>query len=78
MLGKGELRALADDIFALYEACLLDIGRMYAMGGAAAGWYDIMYPNDAAPRVFKPRSDPLDNSLLPFTGLRVIDDADEI
>src|SRR5260370_18703156 len=28
LLSRRELRALADDIFALYEACLLDIGRM--------------------------------------------------
>jgi hypothetical protein len=48
LLSARERRALADDIFGLYEGCLLDIGRMYGMGGPAAGWYDIVYPQDAA------------------------------
>jgi hypothetical protein len=60
-LTTRERRALADDIFALYEACLLDVGRMYEMGGHATLAYEIMYPKDAAPRIFKPRSFPLDN-----------------
>jgi hypothetical protein len=78
LLSIKELRALEDDIFGLYEACLLDIGRMYSMGGPAAGWYDIMYPKDATSRAVKPRTDPLDN-LPPFSGLRVVgDDAEEV
>jgi hypothetical protein len=79
LLTAKDHRALENDIFALYEACLLDIGRMYAMGGPAAGWYDIMYPKDAAPRAVKPRIDPLGQDLPPFSGLRVVgDDADEV
>jgi hypothetical protein len=45
-----ERRALADDIFAVYQACLLDLGRMHERGGLAGEWYGIMYPKDAAPR----------------------------
>ena len=62
LLGKRELRALADDIFALYEACLLDIGRMHEMGGLAGEWYDIMYPKDATPRTIKLRRDASPNN----------------
>jgi hypothetical protein len=61
LLSAKERRALADDILALYEACLLDIGRMYEKGGHATAGYEIMYPKDAAPRTFKRRSVPLDN-----------------
>jgi hypothetical protein len=77
LLSAKERRALEDDFFALYEACLLDMGRMREVGGLAAHWYDIMYPKDAEPRTVKPRTDPSDN-LPPFTGLRVIDDVGEI
>jgi hypothetical protein len=56
-LTAKERRALADDIFALYEACLLDAGRMYEMGGHATLGYEIMYPKDAEPRTVKPRRD---------------------
>jgi hypothetical protein len=52
-LPPKERRALADDIFAMYEACLLDIGRMHERGGLAGEWYTIMYPKDAAPRTIK-------------------------
>jgi hypothetical protein len=50
-----ECRALADDIFALYEACLLDIGRMHERGGLASEWYNIMYPKGVASRIIKLR-----------------------
>jgi hypothetical protein len=53
LLPPKERRALADDIFAMYEACLLDIGRMHERGGLAGEWYAIMYPKDAAPRTIK-------------------------
>jgi hypothetical protein len=52
-----ERRALAGDIFALHEACLLDIGRMREMGGLAADYFNIVYPKDAAPLTVKPRAD---------------------
>jgi hypothetical protein len=61
LLSARERRVLADDIFALYEGCLLDIGRMNGMGGLAADWYDIVYPEDAAPLTVKPRAEPWDN-----------------
>jgi hypothetical protein len=67
LLSHKERRALANDIFALYEACLLDIGRMYEMGGIATVPYDITYPKDAAPFTVKPRSDLCDN--LPPNGV---------
>jgi hypothetical protein len=57
LLSRRERSALADDIFALYEACLLDIGRMYERGGIATVPYEIKYPKDAAPLTVKPRSD---------------------
>jgi hypothetical protein len=57
-LSVPERRALADDIFALYEACLLDIGRIFQMGRLPG--YEIIYPKDAAPLTVKPR-DPWDN-----------------
>ena len=62
LLSTKEQRALVDDILALYEACLLDIGRMYSMGGPAGEWYDIMYPKDAAPRTIKLRRDASPNN----------------
>jgi hypothetical protein len=67
LLSSRDRRALEDDIFALYEACLLDIGRMYEMGGIATLGYEIMYPKDAAPHTVKPRSDP--NEYLPPQGV---------
>jgi hypothetical protein len=62
LLRPSERRALADDIFAMYEACLLDIGRMHERGGVAGEWYDIMYPKDAAPRTIKLRRDASPNN----------------
>jgi hypothetical protein len=53
LLSPRERRALADDIFAIYEACLLDIGRMHERGGLAGEWYNFIYPKDAAPRTIK-------------------------
>jgi hypothetical protein len=53
LLSLKDRRALEADIFALYEACLLDVGRMHASGGFAAGYYDNLYPEDAAPRTIK-------------------------
>jgi hypothetical protein len=58
LLNRKERRALADDIFALYEACLLDIGRMREMGGLPADYFNIVYPEDTAPLAVKPRADP--------------------
>jgi hypothetical protein len=57
LLSLRERRALADDIFALYEACLLDAGRMYGMGGHGTLGYEIMYPKHAALRTVKPLND---------------------
>jgi hypothetical protein len=67
-----ECRALVDDILALYEACLLDIGRMQEMGGLAAKWYNVMYPKDVAPRTVKPLKDnaPRNLSVYQPRGLR--------
>jgi hypothetical protein len=57
LLPPRQRRALADDIFAMYEACLLDIGRMHERGGLAGEWYNVMYPKDAAARTIKLRRD---------------------
>ena len=40
---------------------MLDVGRMYERGGPDTLAYERLYPEDAAPRTFKPRPFPLDN-----------------
>jgi len=62
LLPPNERRALADDIFAVYEACLLDLGRMHERGGLGGEWYNIMYPKDAVPRTIKLRRDASPNN----------------
>ena len=56
LLSVRECRAIQGDILALYEACLLDLGRMHAMGGMGEGLYEIVYPKDAQPLTVKPRA----------------------
>jgi hypothetical protein len=46
-LSARKRRALQKDVIALYEACLLDIGRMSGISaGADREFYDIAYPHD--------------------------------
>jgi len=49
-LSVTERRSLQNDVIALFEACLLDIGRMSK--GSATGsndYYDIVYPQEPRP-----------------------------
>jgi hypothetical protein len=40
-------RALQSDLIAMYEACLLDIGKMSeTSAGGDSGYYDIVYPRE--------------------------------
>jgi len=46
-LTNSERRALQKDVIALYEACLLDIGRMSGTSsGVDRDYYDIVYPRE--------------------------------
>ena len=42
--------AIADDIMALYEACLIDIGRTANSGACGEGYVQIVYPDFGEPR----------------------------
>ena len=53
LLTRKQRRSIADDIFALYEACLLDIGRIRGVGGPDEYDYQLAYPTQGAP--FDPR-----------------------
>jgi hypothetical protein len=49
MLSNKERNALQVDIVALYEACLMDIGRLNGSASMGGDVYDIVYPHAEAP-----------------------------
>jgi hypothetical protein len=50
-LSVPERRALQSDLIAMYEACLLDIGKMSEPSAAGDnGYYDIVYPREEEQR----------------------------
>jgi hypothetical protein len=54
-----ERRALQSDLIALYEACLLDIGKMSATStGGDNGYYDVVYPRETDRRSLAKRPRP--------------------
>jgi hypothetical protein len=57
LLPPKQRRAFADDIFALYEACLLDIGRMRAAGELGEYDYQLAYPTEGESWKPQPRAD---------------------
>jgi hypothetical protein len=48
-LSNKERNALQADIFALYEACLMDIGWLNGSASMGGEVYDIVYPHAGAP-----------------------------
>jgi len=49
-LGVAERRTIQRNLITLYEACLLDIGKMSeASANGDYGYYDIVYPREERP-----------------------------